>query len=247
MRHHVFNEMSPFTRPPSSFFLYLLSLLSFLIFYPFLPSPLTVSGKHRVAVIRQEGSNGDREMLSSFHAAGLEVREGSRQTLSLLSPSPSSLPPFLLLHPFFLLSPSPCPLPYTLLPPLSSLSPFPPPFPLLSPPSLTLLSSLQAWDVNMRDLLNGKVTLDIFRWAQALHPLSVIFYPHVCLSVCPSVGFFLSPNLPSFSPPSVHTSLSLLFTLFSVFSPLVLRGIVFCGGFSYADVNDSAKGWAGED
>jgi hypothetical protein len=27
-----------------------------------------------VAVIRQEGSNGDREMLSSFHAAGLEVR-----------------------------------------------------------------------------------------------------------------------------------------------------------------------------
>ena len=23
------------------------------------------------------------------------------------------------------------------------------------------------------------------------------------------------------------------------------RGIVFCGGFSYADVNDSAKGWAG--
>ena len=27
-----------------------------------------------MAVIRQEGSNGDREMLSSFHAAGLEVR-----------------------------------------------------------------------------------------------------------------------------------------------------------------------------
>lgn len=25
----------------------------------------------------------------------------------------------------------------------------------------------------------------------------------------------------------------------------VFRGIVFCGGFSYADVNDSAKGWAG--
>ena len=23
------------------------------------------------------------------------------------------------------------------------------------------------------------------------------------------------------------------------------RGVVFCGGFSYADVNDSAKGWAG--
>lgn len=70
--------------------------------------------KHRVAVIRQEGSNGDREMLSSFYAAGLE-----------------------------------------------------------------------AWDVNMNDLLTGKVSLDIF------------------------------------------------------------RGIVFCGGFSYADVNDSAKGWAG--
>ena len=74
-------------------------------------SPSDVS--HKIAVIRQEGSNGDREMLSAFHAAGLE-----------------------------------------------------------------------AWDVNMFDLANGSITLDRF------------------------------------------------------------RGVVFCGGFSYADVNDSAKGWA---
>lgn len=75
---------------------------------------LTSKNKYKVAIIRQEGSNGDREMLSAFYAAGLEP-----------------------------------------------------------------------WDVNMRDLLNGTVELSIF------------------------------------------------------------RGIVFCGGFSYADVNDSAKGWAG--
>jgi phosphoribosylformylglycinamidine synthase len=70
--------------------------------------------KHKVAVLRQEGSNGDREMLSAFIAAGLE-----------------------------------------------------------------------AWDVTVSDLLAGRVTLD---------------------------GF---------------------------------RGIVFVGGFSYADVLDSGKGWAG--
>lgn len=70
--------------------------------------------RHRVAVIRQEGSNGDREMLAAFYAAGVD-----------------------------------------------------------------------AWDVNMYDLLTGRVALDYF------------------------------------------------------------RGVVFCGGFSYADVNDSAKGWAG--
>merc|ERR1719498_1933984 len=28
---------------------------------------------HRVAIIRQEGSNGDREMAASFHLAGFEV------------------------------------------------------------------------------------------------------------------------------------------------------------------------------
>eukprot|EP00903_Cladosiphon_okamuranus_P019183 g17645.t1 len=67
----------------------------------------------KVCVLRQEGSNGDREMLSAFHEAGLE-----------------------------------------------------------------------AWDVNMNDLLQGAITLD---------------------------GF---------------------------------QGVVFVGGFSYADVLDSAKGWA---
>lgn len=76
--------------------------------------PMAISTSPRIAVLRQEGSNGDREMLSAFYAAGFEV-----------------------------------------------------------------------WDVNMRDLIASKVTLDKF------------------------------------------------------------RGVVFCGGFSYADVNDSAKGWAG--
>ena len=72
------------------------------------------SKKHKVAIIRQEGSNGDREMLSAFTAAGFE-----------------------------------------------------------------------AWDVTVSDLLEGNITLDIF------------------------------------------------------------RGVVFVGGFSYADVLDSGKGWAG--
>ena len=70
--------------------------------------------KHRVAVLRQEGSNGDKEMIAAFQAAGFE-----------------------------------------------------------------------AWDVSVSDLLSGSTTLDIF------------------------------------------------------------RGIVFVGGFSYADVLDSGKGWAG--
>ena len=78
------------------------------------PIRLVRDATHKVAILRQEGSNGDREMLAAFAAAGM-----------------------------------------------------------------------QAWDVNMRDLLDGSVSLDAF------------------------------------------------------------RGIVFCGGFSYADVNDSAKGWAG--
>ena len=70
--------------------------------------------KHKVAIIRQEGSNGDREMISAFLAAGFD-----------------------------------------------------------------------AWDVTVRDLLDGNVTLDVF------------------------------------------------------------RGVVFVGGFSFADVLDSGKGWAG--
>ena len=79
------------------------------------PEPIMrASLKHKVAVIRQEGSNGDREMISAFIAAGLD-----------------------------------------------------------------------AWDVTVSDLLSGSVTLEQF------------------------------------------------------------RGIVFVGGFSYADVLDSAKGWAG--
>jgi phosphoribosylformylglycinamidine synthase len=85
---------------------------------PFVPQPTEASllrrtDKPRVAIIREEGSNGDREMASAFHLAGFEP-----------------------------------------------------------------------WDVMMTDLLDGRVTLD---------------------------GF---------------------------------RGVVFVGGFSYADVLDSAKGWA---
>jgi phosphoribosylformylglycinamidine synthase len=81
------------------------------------PTPesiMSMDTKHKVAIIRQEGSNGDREMISAFLSAGLE-----------------------------------------------------------------------AWDVTVSDLVNGDVTLDIF------------------------------------------------------------RGIVFVGGFSFADVLDSGKGWAG--
>jgi phosphoribosylformylglycinamidine synthase len=79
------------------------------------PEPLLLRDKKpKVAILREEGSNGDREMTSAFYAAGFEP-----------------------------------------------------------------------WDVTMSDLLSGKATLD---------------------------GF---------------------------------RGLVFVGGFSYADVLDSAKGWAG--
>lgn len=82
-----------------------------------LPLPSQPSqARPRMAVIRQEGSNGDREMLAAFHAAGFET-----------------------------------------------------------------------WDVNMNDLLR----------------------------------------------PDCELSLE------------SLRGVAFCGGFSYADVMDSAKGWAG--
>ncbi len=85
----------------------------------FAPEPTTDSimksdNKHKVAVIRQEGSNGDKEMMAAFLAAGFE-----------------------------------------------------------------------AWDVSVSDLLSGNITLEMF------------------------------------------------------------RGIVFVGGFSYADVLDSGKGWAG--
>ncbi|GKY95882.1 hypothetical protein MPSEU_000548800 [Mayamaea pseudoterrestris] len=85
----------------------------------FSPEPTALSlmsaeKKHKVAIIRQEGSNGDREMIAAFLAAGLE-----------------------------------------------------------------------AWDITSSDFLNGNVTLDDF------------------------------------------------------------RGIVFVGGFSFADVLDSGKGWAG--
>merc|ERR1711907_451066 len=82
------------------------------------------SKKPRVAILRDEGSNGDREMASAFHAAGFET-----------------------------------------------------------------------WDVHVRDLLSGAVRLD------AADPDD------------PEKGMF--------------------------------RGLVFVGGFSYADTLDSAKGWAG--
>jgi phosphoribosylformylglycinamidine synthase len=85
----------------------------------YVPTPtanalLMASQKPQVAIIRQEGSNGDREMLASFHLAGFE-----------------------------------------------------------------------SWDIHMSDLMSGKITLDRF------------------------------------------------------------RGVAFVGGFSFADVFDSAKGWAG--
>merc|ERR1719436_1005238 len=44
----------------------------------FAPQPtadclLAASRKHRVAIVRQEGSNGDREMAASFHLAGFQA------------------------------------------------------------------------------------------------------------------------------------------------------------------------------
>ena len=81
---------------------------------PTTPAVLGAENKTKVAIIREEGSNGDREMASAFHAAGFE-----------------------------------------------------------------------AWDVTMSDLRSGRIELDCF------------------------------------------------------------RGVVFVGGFSFADVLDSAKGWAG--
>jgi phosphoribosylformylglycinamidine synthase len=91
---------------------------SYQVKYPLKPTPSALlekplPSKPCIAVIRQEGSNGDREMLSAFYSVGFD-----------------------------------------------------------------------AWDVNMHDLLNNTITVDRF------------------------------------------------------------QGIIFCGGFSYADVNDSAKGWA---
>jgi phosphoribosylformylglycinamidine synthase len=77
-------------------------------------SQLAQAVKPKVAILREEGSNGDREMTSAFHASGFEV-----------------------------------------------------------------------WDITMTDLIEGKITMDRF------------------------------------------------------------RGVAFVGGFSYADVLDSAKGWAG--
>ncbi|KDO20696.1 phosphoribosylformylglycinamidine synthase [Saprolegnia parasitica CBS 223.65] len=82
---------------------------------PTLPKALTTRHEHRIAVLREEGSNGDREMSSAFYLAGFEV-----------------------------------------------------------------------WDVTMKDLVSGKVALDDR-----------------------------------------------------------FRGVAFVGGFSFADVLGSAKGWAG--
>ncbi|KAH9106086.1 hypothetical protein AeMF1_018194 [Aphanomyces euteiches] len=44
-----------------------------LTYEPAPPKPITNRHQHRVAVLREEGSNGDREMSSSFYLAGFEV------------------------------------------------------------------------------------------------------------------------------------------------------------------------------
>lgn len=42
--------------------------------YPVIATPeRALSSLHRIAIILEEGSNGEREMLSAFHAAGFEV------------------------------------------------------------------------------------------------------------------------------------------------------------------------------
>eukprot|EP00210_Caulerpa_lentillifera_P008256 g7879.t1 len=99
---------------------------------PFIPeftpkSILNKTDKIKVAVIRAEGSNGDREMAAAIHAGGMEP-----------------------------------------------------------------------WDVTMTDLLTGRASLDSFSYINSL-----------------------------------------------TLSHGVSRGLVFVGGFSFADVLDSAKGWSG--
>ncbi|KAF0684551.1 Aste57867_23469 [Aphanomyces stellatus] len=44
-----------------------------LTYEPTVPKPVSNRNQHRVAVLREEGSNGDREMSSSFYLAGFEV------------------------------------------------------------------------------------------------------------------------------------------------------------------------------
>ena len=86
--------------------------------------------RHRVAVVRQEGSNGDREMLAAFHAAGLEAWDVNMYVLLTHTITHSNT------HSHTL----PCP-PYTLCH-LQALFTYPPPYlPLLFPLSGTICST----------------------------------------------------------------------------------------------------------
>jgi phosphoribosylformylglycinamidine synthase len=87
------------------------------------------------------------------------------------------------------------------------------------------LSGMEAWDVNMTDLLSGSVTLDRYDYIlyYIIIEITIVFPIYSYLYFLFSYSYFL------YSIPYTHR----------------FKGIVLCGGFSYADVNDSAKGWAG--
>ncbi len=156
---------------------------------------MTATDKPRVAIVREEGSNGDREMAAAVHAAGMLFLEGEVYAVYVCLSTCVHMLLYTLLctrniqhcTPFHIIPHS---ISYTS-PPLSH-------HPLshththshthIHTPSHSPAhthTGMEPWDITMSDLLNGRATLDTF------------------------------------------------------------RGIVFVGGFSYADVLDSAKGWAG--
>ena len=49
------------------------------------------SEKHRVAVVRQEGSNGDREMHAALHLAGFEAWDVNMNDLAIAAGSPGAV------------------------------------------------------------------------------------------------------------------------------------------------------------
>jgi CobB/CobQ-like glutamine amidotransferase domain len=132
----------------------------------------------RVAVLREEGSNGDREMASAIHAAGMEP-----------------------------------------------------------------------WDITMSDLLDGRASLDSFQGARPVRPLS-----SGTAILCAQASHLLAGYA---SHMAFHCHLAACLTQrtsgtlrpisTSMFHDVKFAnaGIVFVGGFSYADVLESAKGWAG--
>ncbi len=88
-------------------------------------------------------------------------------------------------------------------------------------------AGMEPWDITMSDLLQGRATLDFFQGElPGQHDLTS--------QLALSLNMRLNTALPRMSG-SCHTHEA----------TQSCAGIVFVGGFSYADVLDSAKGWAG--